>query len=237
MAFESASSGRAFPNLDLTIGNGEVVGLYGKIGSGTAEVAEVAFGIRKLTSGRLRVGPADPGSPAGAGDRRGHRLPAGRPPARRRVHGAVVAKNLCAPSWRAARARTHGDHGPGRGERRTTAGTACSASARGTIPSSRSAPSREATSRRSCSAAGSSRDRACSCSSSRPAASMSAPAPRSTVIRSLAADGIGVLVVTSDYEEVVQVADRALVMSRGAVSAHLVGDQVTVERLSSAAGE
>jgi ribose transport system ATP-binding protein len=57
------------------------------------------------------------------------------------------------------------------------------------------------------------------------------------LIRSLAADGIGVLVVTSDHEEVVQVADRALVMSRGAVSAQLVGDQVTVERLSSAAGE
>ena len=38
-------------------------------------------------------------------------------------------------------------------------------------------------------------------------------------IRELAADGIGVLVVTSDYEEVVQVADRAIVMARGAISA------------------
>jgi ribose transport system ATP-binding protein len=56
-------------------------------------------------------------------------------------------------------------------------------------------------------------------------------------IRRLGADGVGVLVVTSDYEEVVQVADRAVVMARGAISAHLAGDQVTVERLSSAAGE
>jgi ABC-type sugar transport system ATPase subunit len=46
-----------------------------------------------------------------------------------------------------------------------------------------------------------------------------------------------VLVVTSDYEEVVQVADRALVMSRGAVSARLDGASVTVEQLASAAGE
>ena len=45
------------------------------------------------------------------------------------------------------------------------------------------------------------------------------------------------LVVTSDYEEVVQVADRALVMAGGAVSAQLSGDEVTVERLSRAAGE
>jgi ABC-type sugar transport system ATPase subunit len=44
-------------------------------------------------------------------------------------------------------------------------------------------------------------------------------------------------VITSDHEEVVQVADRAVVMARGAVSAWLDGDEVTVERLSSAAGE
>ena len=40
-------------------------------------------------------------------------------------------------------------------------------------------------------------------------------------IRRLAAEGVGVLVVTSDYEEVVQVADRAVVMARGAITAHL----------------
>jgi ribose transport system ATP-binding protein len=56
-------------------------------------------------------------------------------------------------------------------------------------------------------------------------------------IRELASHGVGVLVVTSDHEEVVQVADRAVVMTRGAVSAHLAGDEVTVERLSMAAGE
>ena len=57
------------------------------------------------------------------------------------------------------------------------------------------------------------------------------------VIRGLAADGNGVLVVSSDYEELVQVADRALVMARGAVTADLAGDAITVERLSAAAGE
>jgi ribose transport system ATP-binding protein len=57
------------------------------------------------------------------------------------------------------------------------------------------------------------------------------------VIRGLAEDGVGVLVVSSDYEEIVQVADRALVMARGAVTADLAGEAITVERLSAAAGE
>jgi ABC-type sugar transport system ATPase subunit len=56
-------------------------------------------------------------------------------------------------------------------------------------------------------------------------------------IRKLATEGVGVLVVTSDHEEVVQVADRAVVMTRGTVSAHLAGDEITVERLGMAAGE
>jgi ribose transport system ATP-binding protein len=56
-------------------------------------------------------------------------------------------------------------------------------------------------------------------------------------IRQLAAEGVGVLVVTSDYEEVVQVADRAVVMARGRVSANLTSDEISVERLSLAAGE
>ena len=42
---------------------------------------------------------------------------------------------------------------------------------------------------------------------------------------------------TSDYEEVVQVADRAVVMAGGKVVRDLAGDEVTIERLSAAAGE
>jgi ribose transport system ATP-binding protein len=101
LRFESASSGSAFAGLDLTIGDGEVVGLYGKIGSGTAEVAEVAFGIRRLTGGTLRLadGAAAPTSPAQA-----IRAHVGFLPADRQRDGAFtvlsVAKNLSAPSWR-----------------------------------------------------------------------------------------------------------------------------------------
>jgi ribose transport system ATP-binding protein len=55
-------------------------------------------------------------------------------------------------------------------------------------------------------------------------------------MRELAAQGVGMLVSTSDYEEVVQVADRAAVMARGRIVATLAGDEITTERLLTEAG-
>ena len=44
------------------------------------------------------------------------------------------------------------------------------------------------------------------------------------------------VIATSDYEEVVQVADRAAVMARGRIVARLAGDEITTEALTEAAG-
>jgi ribose transport system ATP-binding protein len=55
-------------------------------------------------------------------------------------------------------------------------------------------------------------------------------------IRKLARDGMCVLVATSDYEEVVQLADRAAVMARGRIVGELDGEQITTERLTELAG-
>ena len=44
------------------------------------------------------------------------------------------------------------------------------------------------------------------------------------------------LVATSDYEEVVQVADRALVMAKGRLTRELVAPDLTTENLTHAAG-
>jgi ribose transport system ATP-binding protein len=52
----------------------------------------------------------------------------------------------------------------------------------------------------------------------------------------LSADGVAVLISTSDYEEAVQVADRVYVMSRGSIVADLSGDAITTTRLLAAAG-
>jgi ribose transport system ATP-binding protein len=55
-------------------------------------------------------------------------------------------------------------------------------------------------------------------------------------LRDLAAEGVAVLISTSDYEEAVQVADRVYVMAKGAVVANLTGDAVTTTRLLAASG-
>ena len=47
--------------------------------------------------------------------------------------------------------------------------------------------------------------------------------------------GVAVLIVSTDFEEVARIADRALVFSRGAVAAEIAGDDLTPERLLHAA--
>ncbi len=55
-------------------------------------------------------------------------------------------------------------------------------------------------------------------------------------MRRLASEGVAIVVATSDYEEVVQVADRALVMAGGRVVCELGFDEITTSRLLEAAG-
>jgi ribose transport system ATP-binding protein len=51
------------------------------------------------------------------------------------------------------------------------------------------------------------------------------------MLRDLAAEGAGVLVVSSDFEEVATLCDRALVIGRGMITADLAGPALTVESL------
>ena len=104
-------------------------------------------------------------------------------------------------------------------------------------PGSCSRRCRAATSRRCCSAAGWSATRGCSCSIE-PTRGVDVGARQEIYrsVRQLATEGVAVLVATSDYEEVVQLADRAVVMARGRVVAELTGDEVTTERLTEEAG-
>ncbi len=53
------------------------------------------------------------------------------------------------------------------------------------------------------------------------------------MLRDLAAEGAGVLVVSSDFEEVVTPCDRAVVVGRGMITADLAGPALTLESLLS----
>lgn len=55
-------------------------------------------------------------------------------------------------------------------------------------------------------------------------------------IRRLAEEGSAVIVATSDYEDPVAVADETFVLVRGSITAHHVGDDITVSNLTTSAG-
>lgn len=51
------------------------------------------------------------------------------------------------------------------------------------------------------------------------------------ILRDIAAEGAGVLVVSSDFEEVASLCDRALVIARGTITAELLGSSLTLDGL------
>ena len=53
-------------------------------------------------------------------------------------------------------------------------------------------------------------------------------------MRKLASEGVGILISTGDHEEVVQVADRALLMVGGRLVGQLEGDEITTSQLLTA---
>jgi ribose transport system ATP-binding protein len=237
LALEAAASDGAFAGVSVAARAGEVVALYGKLGSGAGEVAEAAFGLRPLDDGRLLVG----GRPTRLrGPRSAIEAGIGLLPADRQAQGALpvrsVAENLTAPSW----PRLAGVLGT------ITAGAEARAYGRWhdvLRVRSRNDPRQPI---RTLSGGNQQkvllgrwleRDvRVLVLIEPTRGVDVGARQDIYAAVRALAAEGRGVLVATSDYEEVVQFADRALVMSRGRVVEELAGDAITTERLTHAAG-
>jgi ribose transport system ATP-binding protein len=51
------------------------------------------------------------------------------------------------------------------------------------------------------------------------------------ILRAIASEGAGVLVVSSDFEEVASLCDRAIVVNRGIIAAELSGKALTADAL------
>ncbi len=236
LAFEGATSDGAFAGVDLTVRPGEVVALYGKLGSGTAEVAETAFGLRDLSAGvcRLRGEVHAPGSPHAA-----IAAGVGLVPADRQREGAFmvrsVAENISVPSWpRLARRGLLRHAAEARAYRRWHDELSIR---------SRNDPEQLI----STLSGGNQQKVVLGRWLERQSDVLVLIEPTRGVdvgarmeiyreIRKLARAGMGVLVATSDYEEVVQLADRAAVMARGRIVGELGGDEITTERLTELAG-
>ncbi len=229
---EAAASGDDFLDVNLEAYAGEVVALYGKIGSGSASVAEALFGMRALTAGKLELN----GETMSFGHpREAIEADVGLMPADRQREAAFmvrsVAENLVAPSWpRIARlgalitsgmestiyARWHDLLGvrsrndpaqllatlSGGNQQKVLLGRWLERNSKVLVLIE---PTR--------------------------GVDVGARQEIYKLLRGLAAEGVAIVVSTSDYEEVVQVADRAVVMARGAIVANLDGNEITTERL------
>jgi ribose transport system ATP-binding protein len=237
MAFDGATLSGSFEDVSLAVRPGEVLALYGKLGAGTAEVAQTAFGLRRLTGGVMQLDGRPvtfrkPSDAIAAG--------VGLVPADRQREGAFmvrpVAENLAAPSWgrlagrggvitraREARAyrRWHDELNiRSRNDPAQTLATLSGGNQQKVLLG-------RWLERRS---------RVLLLIEPTRGVDVGARQEIYRAIRELAGSGVGVLVATSDYEEVVQVADRAAVMARGRVVAELADEEITMDRLTEEVG-
>ena len=231
-----ASSGTAFHDVTLDVKPGEVVALFGKLGSGAAEVGETAFGIRELDGGVLEV----------QGQAAHFKVPTdaishgvGFLPADRKAGGAFlvrpIAENVAVANWpNLSRAGVISD--------RAEAGAFARWRDKLTIRSRNDPKQRMGTlsggnQQKVLLARWLERDsRALVLIEPTRGVDVGAREDIYRSLRELAAHGVAVLVITSDYEEVVQVADRTYVMARGRLAAQLDGEEISTSRLLAAAG-
>jgi ribose transport system ATP-binding protein len=232
----NASSDRAFSDVSLDLPAHEVTALYGKVGSGIGEVAEVLYGTRQLNGGTVEVGGV---SVHLTGPRQAIRRGIGLLPGDRQREGAfmrlAVAQNLCAPSWsRLARrgwitGRTearayrhwhdrlqiHSRNDPNQLIATLSGGNQQKVLLGRWLEHEVSVlllvePTR--------------------------GVDVGARQEIYRAIRDLTERGVAVLLVSSDHEEVVQLADRVSVMVRGQITRRLMGAELTAGQLVAAAG-
>jgi ribose transport system ATP-binding protein len=236
LEWRDAGLGRTFSDVDLSVRPGEVVALFGKLGSGAAEVGETAFGIRSLDAGRLEV----------RGVVSSFKVPSaaidsgiGFLPGDRKAGGAFnvrpVAENVAVANWpRLSRMGVISDRVEAKAFRRWRERLSIRSrndprQLMGTLSGGNQ--------QKVLLARWLERDsRALVLIEPTRGVDVGAREDIYRSLRDLASQGVAVLVVTSDYEEAVQVADRAYVMAKGHVAAELSGDEITTGKLLAAAG-
>ncbi|MBC7723163.1 MAG: sugar ABC transporter ATP-binding protein [Burkholderiaceae bacterium] len=225
-----------FDGVDLTVRSGEIVGLYGLVGSGAGDIASVIYGMDKATGGRMLVSgrPVTVRNPAQAKRLGIHLLPANRS-----AQGAFsfqsIALNIVV-----------GELGllsriPGWASRRRERAIAQEFIRRLAV--------KTPTERQPISAmSGGNAQKVVLARQlvKRPALLVLAEPTQGVdvgakeeihrIISGLADEGTAVLVVTSDLGEVLRISDRILVVRAGQITAEFRPDATQVEILAAAAG-
>lgn len=232
-----AESGLSFHDASVEVHRGEIVAIYGKLGSGASELGETAYGLRPITAGTMEI---DGKVATINGPVAGVQAGVGFLPADRKAGGAFmvrpVSENVAVASW--GRLAALGQFISRRTESKAYRRWHDKLSIR-----SRNDP-RQAMGTLS---GGNQQKVLLSRWLERSSQVLVLIEPTRGVdvgarqdiyraLRVLASEGVAVLISTSDYEEAVQVADRVYVMSKGEIVADLTGDAITTTRLLAAAG-
>jgi ribose transport system ATP-binding protein len=232
---KNLSDGDTFKDISFNVNQGEVVCLFGKIGSGTSEILESIFGLRGLTSGEITIygDRFIPKSPQDSTSKKIGYLPADR---QRLGSFAIrsVAENLSVSSW-------------GRMAKMGFVKRADEEKAYSTWQDALSISSRRGPTQEIATLSGGNQQkvllgrwfeaRVNVLLLVEPTRGVDVGARRDIyeIIRKQAKESnMAVLVATSDYEEVVLLADRALVISRGEISAEFTDDLVQANKLIAA---
>ena len=222
-------------NVDLTLGAGEILALYGRLGCGAVELAEALFGLRSLNGDIVLLagedGPAT--SPASAISRGIGFVPVDRK-LQGILQGLTLYENLCAASW--------GRQWAGRRIRRSASEASFR---RWQEVLDIAAPQGAAQLIETLSGGNQQkiilarwleqRSRLLVLAEPTRGVDVGARAKIYEVLRTLADEGVGILVVSSDVDEVIRLADRVIVMNRGRVTAEYHSHELSKASLAFAA--
>lgn len=225
-------SGNGFADLSLEVRPGEIVGMAGIVGSGRTEFAETVFGLRR-GRGKVEVcGEAyDKRSPRSS-LRRGLSYV----PEDRHEHGVFLAgsivDNVTSTVLRAV--SSGGVLFPRKEEAltdRITDQLALQKGARGRFVQNLSGGNQQKVSLAKALAA---EPRILILDEPSRGIDVAARADLYRIIDALAEQGLAVLMISSDFEEVAMLSDRVLIMSEGRITTTLEGDDVTFENVRDA---
>jgi ABC-type sugar transport system ATPase subunit len=216
-----------FADVSLEVAPGEIVGLFGLVGSGRSEVLETIFGLRRPQAGRVEVNgtPLDARSPRGA-TRQGLALV----PEERHRQGLFfnlsLRDNLLMPARTAAGAILVHGGSERREARRLLDEWRVKAPGPDALPDCLSGGNQQKVVLAKWLATN---PRVLMLDEPTKGVDVGAKFEIHEIIRRQAASGLGCLVVSSDLPEVLALCHRVIVMREGAVQGELAGDAATEE--------
>ncbi|QEW00959.1 sugar ABC transporter ATP-binding protein [Microbacterium caowuchunii] len=237
LRLESLASGDRFHGVDLQVAAGEIVGVYGLIGSGAGDVAAAVYGMVPVTEGTLWY---DGGARRFANPRQAKREGISMLPANRSAQGSFAFQSIAFNITIGALGVLSAVRGWVSGRRETAIADDMIARLSIKTPSARqpiSAMSGGNAQKVILARQLVQPPRLLVLAEPTQGVDIGAKEEIHRIVSGLADDGAAVLVTTSDLGEVLRISDRILVMREGRIAAEFGPDASQVQILAAAAGD